>query len=349
MSALSTGHHDNPGRYEIRLKGHLDSRWAAWFDGLTLTRDSDGTTIIGGLVADQAALYGLLQKTRDLGLPLISVNHVEPGRPLCPPSRPGNSANREMETDMATTVQTPATKAAKGTPMTSTRKTALVAGIFYLITFVSIPTLVLYGPVKNHRDWILSSGGHTGLLVGCVLEVIVALAGIGTAVTLYPVVRRQHEGIALGFVAARVLEGAMIFTGVVSLLSLVSMRQSLGGAAGADADHGHRPVEAGAAADGEREDVGAEGLVADCLHGDIAPGVHPGIVADVGVDLVGEAVDGEAPVDGGRGRGRERHRGRRAHQDGTWNEDEQSLHVGLPGTAWARLSPEGIGARGSSP
>jgi len=140
-----------------------------------------------------------------------------------------------METDMATTVQTPATKAAKGTPMTSTRKTALVAGIFYLITFISIPTLVLYGPVKNHRDWILSSGGHTGLLVGCVLEVIVALAGIGTAVTLYPVVRRQHEGIALGFVAARVLEGAMIFTGVVSLLSLVSMRQSLGGAAGADA------------------------------------------------------------------------------------------------------------------
>jgi hypothetical protein len=84
MSALSTGHHDNPGRYEIRLKGHLDSRWAAWFDGLTLTRDSDGTTVIGGLVADQAALYGLLQKTRDLGLPLISVNFVEPGRPAMP-------------------------------------------------------------------------------------------------------------------------------------------------------------------------------------------------------------------------------------------------------------------------
>ena len=136
---------------------------------------------------------------------------------------------------MATTVQTPATKAAKGTPMTSTRKTALVAGIFYLITFVSIPTLVLYGPVKNHRDWILSSGGHTGLLVGCVLEVIVALAGIGTAVTLYPVVKRQQEGLALGFVATRLLEAAMIFTGVVSLLSLVTMRQDLGGAAGADA------------------------------------------------------------------------------------------------------------------
>ena len=84
MSEMSTGHHDNPGRYEIRLKGHLGTRWAAWFDGLTLTRDSDGTTIIHGPVADQAALYGLLQKTRDLGLPLISVNHVDPDHPEAP-------------------------------------------------------------------------------------------------------------------------------------------------------------------------------------------------------------------------------------------------------------------------
>ena len=118
--------------------------------------------------------------------------------------------------------------------MDSIRKTALVAGIFYLITFISIPTLALYGPVKNHRDWILGSGGHTGVLVGCFLEVIVALAGIGTAVTLYPVVKRQNEGAALGFVASRVLEAAMIFTGVVSLLSLVTLR-GLGAAAGAAA------------------------------------------------------------------------------------------------------------------
>ena len=84
MSEIPADHHDHPGRYEIRLKGHLDTRWAAWFDGLTLTRHSDGSTIIGGPVADQAALYGLLQKTRDLGLPLISVNYVEPGHPRMP-------------------------------------------------------------------------------------------------------------------------------------------------------------------------------------------------------------------------------------------------------------------------
>jgi hypothetical protein len=133
------------------------------------------------------------------------------------------------------TVQAPATEAAKKIPMDPTRKTALVAGVFYLITFISVPTLFLYGPVKNHRDWMLSSGGHTAVLVGGFLEVIVALAGVATAVTLYPVVRRQNEGFALGFVTARVLEGGMILTGVFSLLSLVTLRQNLSGAAGAQA------------------------------------------------------------------------------------------------------------------
>jgi hypothetical protein len=80
------------GRYEIRLKGHLESRWAAWFDGLGLTNESDGTTIIHGPVADQAALHGLLQKVRDLGLPLVSVTQLQPGQPECPPlSPPDNS------------------------------------------------------------------------------------------------------------------------------------------------------------------------------------------------------------------------------------------------------------------
>jgi hypothetical protein len=124
--------------------------------------------------------------------------------------------------------------AAKRVPMDSMRKTALVAGIFYLITFISIPTLFLYGPVKDHRDWILGSGAHTGILVGGFLELIVALAGIGTAVTLYPVVKRQNEGVALGFVTSRVLEACLIFTGVISLLSLLTLRQDLGGAAGAN-------------------------------------------------------------------------------------------------------------------
>ncbi len=67
-----------PGWYEIRLKGHLDARWAAWFDGLDLTREADGTTCIRGPVVDQAALHGLLQRVRDLGLPLLAVRRVDP-------------------------------------------------------------------------------------------------------------------------------------------------------------------------------------------------------------------------------------------------------------------------------
>lgn len=68
------------GQYEIRLKGHLDTRWAAWFDGMTVTREGDGTTVLQGPVGDQAALHGLLQKVRDLGLPLLAVVRVEPGQ-----------------------------------------------------------------------------------------------------------------------------------------------------------------------------------------------------------------------------------------------------------------------------
>jgi len=131
---------------------------------------------------------------------------------------------------MANSSRTTATKRA---PMDEMRKHALVAGLFYLITFISIPTLALYGTVKTDPAWILGSGSATGVLVGTVLELIVALAGIGTAIALYPVVRRQNEGFALGFFASRTIEAAMIFTGVVSLLSLVTLQQDLGAVAGA--------------------------------------------------------------------------------------------------------------------
>jgi hypothetical protein len=62
-----------PRRYAIRIRGHLDQRWADWFDGLSLTHDSDGTTLLAGPLADQAALHGVLNKLRDLGLPIISM------------------------------------------------------------------------------------------------------------------------------------------------------------------------------------------------------------------------------------------------------------------------------------
>lgn len=77
-----------PGLYEVRLKGHLDARWAAWFEGLSLIHESDGTTLLSGLVADQAALHGLLRRVRDLGLPLLSVALIDPTLPAGPTDEP---------------------------------------------------------------------------------------------------------------------------------------------------------------------------------------------------------------------------------------------------------------------
>jgi hypothetical protein len=134
--------------------------------------------------------------------------------------------NPHKENNMAITDQTTATKRA---PMDSLRKTALAAGVLYILTFVSIPTLFLYGPVKG-ANYILGSGPDTAVIIGGILEVIVALAGIGTAVALFPVLKRQNEGAALGFVGSRVLEAAGILAGVACLLAIVSLRQAGAGA-----------------------------------------------------------------------------------------------------------------------
>jgi hypothetical protein len=154
----ATGH-DKPWRCELRIKGHLDDRWADWFEGLTFTHESDGTTILHGPVADQAALHGLLRKVRDLGLPLIAVIQVDP-------------------------------------------KTG--------------------------------SGPDTQVMVGAFFEVILALAIVGIAVALFPVVKRQNEGVALGYVGLRTLEAGIIAVGVVPLLAVVTLRQHLTGTAGTD-------------------------------------------------------------------------------------------------------------------
>ena len=71
---------NQPMIYQIRLKGHLGQQWTAWFEGLTLTLEANGNTLLAGPVVDQAALYGLLRKVRDLGLPLLAVTRVEPGQ-----------------------------------------------------------------------------------------------------------------------------------------------------------------------------------------------------------------------------------------------------------------------------
>jgi len=114
------------------------------------------------------------------------------------------------------------------------RRTSRAAGIFYLITFVSIPTLAVYQGIHGQADFVLGAGSDTGVLWAALSEVVVAIAGVGTAVVLFPVAKRQSESAALGFVTSRVLEAAGILLGVVSVLTLVSLRHDVAGTAGAD-------------------------------------------------------------------------------------------------------------------
>jgi hypothetical protein len=107
--------------------------------------------------------------------------------------------------------------------MTTSRKTSLTAGILYLLTFISIPTLSLYHEI-HQPNFILSSAPSSDVVLGGMLELLMALACIGTALVFYPVLKKQNESLALGFVAARILEATLIFVGVASLLTVLNLR-----------------------------------------------------------------------------------------------------------------------------
>jgi hypothetical protein len=114
--------------------------------------------------------------------------------------------------------------------VTSLRRTALVAGVFYLITFIAgIPPSFLYDPVFKDPNYIVSGGADTQVAIGALLDFVTGMAGIGTAVALFSVVKRQHEGAALGFVTTRVMEAAIIFVSLVSMLAIVTLRQVAAG------------------------------------------------------------------------------------------------------------------------
>ena len=114
------------------------------------------------------------------------------------------------------------------------RRVARIAGIFMVITFISIPALPLYDQVLHHTNFVVGTGGDARVYLGALFEILTLIAGIGTAVALYPILRRQSEGLALGYVAVRVFESTMIAVGIVSLLAVVTLRQDLAGATGTD-------------------------------------------------------------------------------------------------------------------
>lgn len=119
--------------------------------------------------------------------------------------------------------------------MNSTRRIAVVAGTFFIVAAAAaIIGLALEGPVLNAPRYIVGSGNDTRVILGAFFEVVVAISLIGTAVTLFPIVKRQNESIALGYVAGRVVEALIIIVGIISILSVVRLRQGFGGGTAAD-------------------------------------------------------------------------------------------------------------------
>lgn len=133
---------------------------------------------------------------------------------------------------MATTSRTRTRPVA---PMDSLRKVALVTGVLFVITYLTSITakFALYPPLLEHPDYIAAAGADDRVLWGALLEVILIVANIGTAIVLFPLLRRQHEALALGYVTARVMECVFIAVGILSVLTIVTLRQDLGAAGGA--------------------------------------------------------------------------------------------------------------------
>ena len=154
---------------------------------MTLTHQDDGTTLIQGPVVDQAALHGLLQQVRDTGLPLVSVTQAEPEQPN-PTVQPSLATQHQRRRVMTTTDHTPATKRSQRVPMDYVRRTALLVGVLFVITYITsiAAKFALYPPLLDNADYIVGDGEDTRVLWGAFAEVILIIANIGTAVALYP-------------------------------------------------------------------------------------------------------------------------------------------------------------------
>jgi hypothetical protein len=118
--------------------------------------------------------------------------------------------------------------------MDSMRKTALVAGVLFAITFIAaIGGALVYGPVLSDPRYVVGAGADTRVFLGAFLELILIIANIGTAVVLFPILKRQNEALALGYVTARLIECTFIVIGILSLLTIVTLRQAAAGSADA--------------------------------------------------------------------------------------------------------------------
>ena len=122
----------------------------------------------------------------------------------------------------------------KALPTPAERRAAAWAGWFMAITFItSIPALILYDPVLNDTSYILGAGSETRIQLAAFMEILLMISAIGVAVVMFPILRRQSEGLALGYVASRIIESAVIGVGLISLLSILTLREDLATSIGA--------------------------------------------------------------------------------------------------------------------
>jgi hypothetical protein len=187
------------GFYDIRIRGHLDGRWAEWFGGMTISLSDNGDTTMTGPIVDQAALHGMLKKVRDLGMPLLSVNCVGAGKAL------HQGEERKM---------------------TSDRKTAMTVGILYIVgTVAGVVTLGFTGALRTAQDTLAAvSANGSSLIVGSVLWLTMGLVLAMVSVLMFPILRRHNEGLALGYVIFRGgLETVTAMVGAVSWLLLLPL------------------------------------------------------------------------------------------------------------------------------
>ncbi len=176
-----------PPIYQIRIKGHLGHQWTDWFEGLTITQEEDGNTLLTGPVVDQSALYGLLKKVRDLGMTLISVNQ---------------NYSTKGENSMATKVNT-------------YRTTAKVVGALYILGFVvGIAGSMLGAP--GQLDTV--STRSMMIAIGALLWVIAAAGDAAHGVMMFPILKQNNERIALGYFGARIVEAAVIAVSALFIL-----------------------------------------------------------------------------------------------------------------------------------
>src|SRR5215210_5296010 len=115
-------------------------------------------------------------------------------------------------------------------PTPAEQRTARIMGAWFLGTFIAIPAFFFYDPILNHADYVVGGGDDTRVAVGALLEILLAISGIATAVVIFPIVKRVNESIALGYIAARTVESILILVGVLSLMSVVALRQDSAGA-----------------------------------------------------------------------------------------------------------------------